>query len=541
MIYISYYYLISLSLLGYGFFLSKLLKVNYLNFGFLGLMGISFLISISYLSTLFFVHDYSFNILILLIGIFSFIYFFKKKFKKDLFQHLTIFTILIVFILVSKNHDDFSTYHYPYSFFLTQFEHPIGFGHFSNGFRNPSSLFFLSSFFYLPKVEFYLLNISPAYFLGFSNLIFINYIFNKKNYKKFRFVNFLSLLSLSFVNIFFYRMAEHGTDRSGQILIFAIIILLLIILNSNNFQFYKKESKNLFNLFLILLSILITLKQFYFIYIPFVFLVFTIKIYRNDFFNLVTSRTTFYFISIIFIVLFYNFINSGCLIYPAVFTCSENLYWSFSSEIVKDVNEWYELWSKAGATPNYVVENRSAYISHFNWVNNWFENYFFNKVSDFILGIIFLIFIFWIYIVNPSKLNKLPNKFDFKLVYIFLVLYFFEWFLKHPALRYGGYQLIALIFFLPLTFLFCSKKLEYSIFLRKSIVIVSIVLVIFLGRNTYRIVKENSKYNYNPFISTKYNYDEKFYNRYINYYNENYKKFKEINFLGKKFVITKIK
>ena len=117
MIYISYYYLISLSLLGYGFFLSKLLKVNYLNFGFLGLMGISFLISISYLSTLFFVHDYSFNILILLIGIFSFIYFFKKKFKKDLFQHLTIFTILIVFILVSKNHDDFSTYHYPYSFF----------------------------------------------------------------------------------------------------------------------------------------------------------------------------------------------------------------------------------------------------------------------------------------------------------------------------------------------------------------------------------------------------------------------------------------
>ena len=162
-------------------------------------------------------------------------------------------------------------------------------------------------------------------------------------------------------------------------------------------------------------------------------------------------------------------------------------------------------------------------------------------MSDFILGIIFLIFIFWIYIVNPSKLNKLPNKFDFKLVYIFLVLYFFEWFLKHPALRYGGYQLIALIFFLPLTFLFCSKKLEYSIFLRKSIVIVSIVLVIFLGRNTYRIVKENSKYNYNPFISTKYNYDEKFYNRYINYYNENYKKFKEINFLGKKFVITKIK
>ena len=251
MIYISYYYLISLSLLGYGFFLSKLLKVNYLNFGFLGLMGISFLISISYLSTLFFVHDYFFNVLILSIGVFFFIYFFKKNLSNDLFQHFVVFTILIIFILVAKNHDDFPSYHYGYSHFLTQYEHPIGFGHLNNGFRSPSSLFFLNSLFFFPKIEHYLLNISPVYFLGFANIIFFNFIFNKKNFDKTKSTNFLSLLSLSFVNIFFYRLAEHGTDRSGQILIFIIVILLIMILNSKK-ELYDKKDNNLFNLTLIL-------------------------------------------------------------------------------------------------------------------------------------------------------------------------------------------------------------------------------------------------------------------------------------------------
>ena len=34
-----------------------------------------------------------------------------------------------------------------------------------------------------------------------------------------------------FILIFFYRIAEHGTDRSAQILIFLLISELLIIIN----------------------------------------------------------------------------------------------------------------------------------------------------------------------------------------------------------------------------------------------------------------------------------------------------------------------
>ena len=69
--------------------------------------------------------------------------------------------------------------------------------------------------------------------------------------------------------------------------------------------------------------------------------------------------------------------------YPISFTCFESLAWSISGEHVNKMNDHYELWSKAGATPNHRVSNPEEYIIGFNWVNNWMNNYFFNKVSDF--------------------------------------------------------------------------------------------------------------------------------------------------------------
>ena len=70
-----------------------------------------------------------------------------------IFLHLIVFSILFIFILSGKNHDDFPYYHFPYTHILTQFNHPIGLGLINNGFRNPSSLFYLNSLFYLPKIE----------------------------------------------------------------------------------------------------------------------------------------------------------------------------------------------------------------------------------------------------------------------------------------------------------------------------------------------------------------------------------------------------
>ena len=175
--FILYYFLICISLVGYGYILSKLLRLNFYNFGFLGFIGISFSITISYLSSIFFVHNYIFNLIFLLLGILVFLFFLKKNpnYKKNILNTFLVFLILLIFIFVGKNHDDFGYYHFPYSYLLTQIEHPVGMGLLNNGFRNHSSIFFLSSLFYFPKVSFYLLHLAPVYFLGFANLILLDF------------------------------------------------------------------------------------------------------------------------------------------------------------------------------------------------------------------------------------------------------------------------------------------------------------------------------------------------------------------------------
>ena len=66
---------------------------------------------------------------------------------------------------------------------------------------------------------------------------------------------------------------------------------------------------------------------------------------------------------------------------------------------------WYELWAKGGANPLFVVDNRIAYISKLNWLSNWIDIYFFNKVLDYILGLL-LLFIIFFSVFYSKKLKK---------------------------------------------------------------------------------------------------------------------------------------
>ena len=79
-----------------------------------------------------------------------------------------------------------------------------------------------------------------------------------------------------------------------------------------------------------------------------------------------------------------------------------------------------------------------------------------------------------------------------------------EWFLNHPALRYGGYCLIALMFFIPFSHIIdifkSSKKLK-----QKAFIIVLIGFMIFSFRNVLRINKEVEIYGYN-FLYQPYHY-----------------------------------
>ena len=101
--------------------------------------------------------------------------------------------ILFIFILVGKNHDDFAYYHFPYIKILTELSHPFGLGQLNNGFRNQSSLFFFNSLFFLPKIDIYFLHAGSVFFLGFTNLFLLNFIFDENKFKKFKFFNLINL------------------------------------------------------------------------------------------------------------------------------------------------------------------------------------------------------------------------------------------------------------------------------------------------------------------------------------------------------------
>jgi len=88
-IFTSYYILILISILGYGLFFFKLLKIRFdsSNFGYVGLFGIYILIVYSYLSNLIIAHTELHNLAILFFGLILFIFLIKNTLnvKRKLF------------------------------------------------------------------------------------------------------------------------------------------------------------------------------------------------------------------------------------------------------------------------------------------------------------------------------------------------------------------------------------------------------------------------------------------------------------------------
>ena len=107
-----YFPLILVSILGYGFFTSKkIIELRTLNLGFQGIVGIFFLLLISYISTQFIAHSVAFNSIVILIGLIFFLIYMKEFNKEKSFKLLFLILFLsLIFILVGKNHDDFHYY-----------------------------------------------------------------------------------------------------------------------------------------------------------------------------------------------------------------------------------------------------------------------------------------------------------------------------------------------------------------------------------------------------------------------------------------------
>ena len=70
LIFFAYYFIILISIIGYGYILLSFEKINknFLNLGYVGLIGIFFLIIYSYLSNLLIPHSKTHNIIFIIVG-----------------------------------------------------------------------------------------------------------------------------------------------------------------------------------------------------------------------------------------------------------------------------------------------------------------------------------------------------------------------------------------------------------------------------------------------------------------------------------------
>ncbi len=506
LIFILFYILLTFSIVGYGMLLRKFVGQNSTNcIGYSGIYGIFFITFISYFINYFIPIFGLINIFIHFFGFVLFFYFYKKKFLFTNNELALLFVLILfsfLFILSAKPHDDFSYYHFPYINMLNNDSLQIGIGNFNHGFRTHSSIFYFSSTFYLPIINYELIHLGSAFFLIFTNLILLKKLtIDKNNYSKF--ILILTVLSLALLNIFFYRIGEHGVDKSAQILIILLVVEMLII-----FNFKKIKLKNLTDL-IILIILSASLKPIYFIYFLFFFL-FIYYSRKKLAFILEVIKSKIFVLSNIFIlfVISVNFLNSGCLIYPLAFTCFDNFIWSIPIDQVNQMNQHYNLWSKAGTTPNFQVTNPEEYLKDFKWVSNWLDLYFFNKVSDYLLGLLTLL-LFVFLILFKSNNNKIVFT-KYLPLYLLIVICFLEWFFNHPALRYGGYHLIALLFFIPFSIYLSHKTFNHNKISKKIFLVIILIFSIFVVRNIQRISKEYQAYDYNLFIHPS--FDKKFEN-----------------------------
>ena len=509
--YIFFYLLIVSSTMGYGLAInsiSKKFKITN-NLGYVGLIGVFFLIIYAYLSSIFIQHGKIHNSIILSVGLIFFVkfYFVSLRNKNDQWPYFfIIFLILLIGAFVLKTHDDFPAYHFSYSHYLTENSLIFGLGQFNLGYRTPSSIFYLNSLLYLPFVKYFMFHMPVILIMGFSNLTLLIKLKKNIDNNQITFVTYFTLLVLIFINIFFYRISEHGTDKSAMILIFLLFIEIMLLSN------FKINISNQISKIYILIGLIISFKAFYILYGVF-FLVILNHLLRN--FNIMeTLKKIFYNTFFIFsfaifsLVIFNNFIISGCMIYPVKLTCLQPI-WAISLEEVSVLNDWYEQWSKAGAGPNFRVENPSEYIQYFNWVNNWMDMYFFNKMSDFLLGLTLLSGI--IYFTFKSKIIIKIKKRKVLLILTVIFILLFEWFYNHPALRYGGYCLIASIFFISVSLLLEKFSISKEKLIKKIKYLIAITILVFISRNINRINYEVKTYGYQPLKVTYYDIKPNFF------------------------------
>ena len=138
---------------------------------------------------------------------------------------------------------------------LTENKLFLGLGNFQHGYKHHSSIFFLNSVIYLPFIKYYLFHSISWITLIFVNYIILEFILKNDNLKKLDFKLIFYITTLLFINFKFYRIGGHGTDISGQLILFILIPLIYSSIKN------KKFEVNI-DLIILLITYVTTLKSF---------------------------------------------------------------------------------------------------------------------------------------------------------------------------------------------------------------------------------------------------------------------------------------
>ena len=500
LIFVSFIFLALWSILGFG----KLFETLFfdgsvqIGIGLTGFFGLFILSSIAYITHLFTPHNYIHNLILLFFGLTLFIYFYKNSQLRISKIHSLIFFLLIIGVFLAKSHDDFGYYHLPNALHFSQNKIEFGLGNLNHGFKHHSSIFYLYSIFIFPFIEFYLINVLNFFFLFFAVIFLSDNVFN--DLKKNQFDN-STLISIIFLILFislFNRIGEYGADITGQLLAGSLIYISIKII--------LRDKINIEYILIIisLLTYLLTIKTYFVVYI---FFPIVLLIYKKNnlirYKDLLISKVFFFsvFIGIIFSII--NISATGCIVFPIKNLCFPNLFsWGLNLDTVSYMSTWYEIWSKAGAGPDFRVQDPLDYIKNFNWIHNWIDRYFFTKMTDFLLALFVVLLIVYLTFRDKIKIACIVKIKKFLFIYILVLMLFVLWFLKFPSLRYGGYILVISLIIIPFSFLFDFKNMNYKKTKKNFYILFAIAILVFLSRNITRLNKEftySAVENFNSF------------------------------------------
>ena len=487
--------LVSVSISGYGRLIKLRLQNNFFLDIFLGLVVISFIITVIHL---FFKIDLIISFFIFLSGL---ILFFKRKnsyfsisfLKKNIF-YLSVILLFIPMFLSQKYHEDFGYYHLPYALGFIEEKIVFGYANIEQAYVYNSIWFNLYSIFFLDEKNFDFLTL-PSYLLFLSFILFsIHQIISKKEIL----ISDYYLTTILFYFILkFTRISEFGADLPSTIF---FILGMYYFLKFSETKF--NEDKKIYFFLLVIFSsftILIKLSALPIVLLPlYVFF----KNFKDLKFSILSLKYLFVFL--LFATFFVQqYIYTGCLLFPTKLTCFD-VSW-FNPEYLR-LSDTIELINKSYYQEANKIYSPEEYLSNFNWLYFWFKRNAIEIIEHF-LTIIIPSLIFLLFLKKENKSNiDFKEKFA---LYFFLFLNIIFWLNFSPVYRFA-IHLFATLIFVIISGIFLYKKFSKKIFIiflsififfnfSKNIVRLNEVENIYLG-----IQKINNKYILNKTISNEF-------------------------------------